>query len=74
MHVRDFGLMRKVVLGSTRQHFTLRLQYRQYRLPLALVLPQVSKKSFILRLVLSYPFQAPFDEPLDVLRIQCQPS
>jgi hypothetical protein len=66
--------MRKVVLGSTRQDLALRLENHQHRLPFALVFPQVPEQILIPRLVLANPLQATFDEPLYVLRVQCQPQ
>ena len=65
--VSGFGLTREVVLGSTRQDLAVGLQCLKHRLPLALVFLQVPEQVLVVRLVLAYPLQTPFDETLTMI-------
>src|ERR687893_627116 len=59
----------KIVLRSADQYVAFSLHNAQHRFSFSLILPQISEEDFILRFIFAHPFQAPFDEALNILGV-----
>ena len=61
-------------LRPARPYLAVGLEAIYHHFPLSLILPEVSEELFLLRMVLTNSFQAPFDPAIYIVWIEGQPE